>query len=202
MLRDEPVPTPWQGARLGCREKGGIPQGHQGPRCETLVWLLTSRSPPRCKAGDEGSNIPVHSPYMGLVQLGTLPSGRVCPGASSPQSSPIPFQAYCLLQHPLRRSPEGCPGLSSVAGKDSGVALYLHVAVKPLNATGHFLSPTINWIHFTAGTKAGCLPGLELSLLLIEAGMGLSLMLELQTKPNIPQARQDQPVLVLLYTSR
>ena len=30
--------------------------------------------------------------------------------------------------------------------------------------------------------------------------MGLSLMLELQTKTNVSQARQDQPVLVLLYT--
>lgn len=201
VLQDEPVLTPWRGARLGCREKGSIRQAHWGPCHETLLRLLTSQTPPKCRAGDEGSNLPVHSPYVGLVWLGMLPCGRVCPHASSSQSSPIPFQAHHLLQHSPRCIPEGCPGLSSIAGKGSGIALHLHVAVKPLSATGHLLSPTINWIHFTAGTKAGCLPGLELSLLLVEAGMGLSLMLELQTKPNVPRTQQDQPVLVLLYTS-
>lgn len=65
---------------------------------------------------------------------------------------------------------------------------------------GHLLSLTIKQVHFTAGTKAGCLPGSEMSLLLMEPGMGLSLILELQTKPNVSRARQDQPVLVLLYT--
>ena len=200
MLRDKPAPTPRRGARLGCREKGSICRAHQGPRHETLVWLLASQSPPRCRAGDEGSNLPVRSPYVGLVQLGTLPSGRVCPDASSSQSSPIPFQAHRLLQHPPRCGPEGCPDLPSVARKGSSIALHLHVAVEPLSAMGHVLPPTINQIHFTAGTKVGCLPGPELSLLLMEAGMGLSLMLELQTKTNVSQARQDQPVLVLLYT--
>lgn len=32
--------------------------------------------------------------------------------------------------------------------------------------------------------------------------MRLSLILEMQTKPNVSQAWQDQPVLVLLYTSQ
>lgn len=83
----------------------------------------------------------------------------------------------------------------------SSIALHSHVAVERLSAMNHLLSPAINRIHFTAGTKAGCLPGPDTSLLLMEAGMKLSLILEMQTKPNVSQAWQDQPVLVLLYTS-
>lgn len=91
VLPDKPALTPRRGPTLRCREKGSIRQAHRGPRCETLVQLLTSQNPPRCRAGDEGSNLPVHSPYVGLARLVTLPTGRVCPDASSSQSSPIPF---------------------------------------------------------------------------------------------------------------
>lgn len=45
-------------------------------------------------------------------------------------------------------------GVSSVARKGSSVVLHLHVAVRPLSAMGYLLSLTINWIHFTAETKA------------------------------------------------
>lgn len=48
----------------------------------------------------------------------------------------------------------------------SSIALHLHVAVECLSAMHHLLSPAINRIHFTAGTKAGCLPGMRLSLIL------------------------------------
>lgn len=81
------------------------------------------------------------------------------------------------------------------------MALHLHVAVERLSAMDHLPSPAINRIHFTAGTKAGCLPGPDTSLLLMEAGMRFSLIWEMQTKPNVSQAWQDRPVLVLLYTT-
>lgn len=154
------------------------PSGQRGPRRETLVQLCW----PAGALPD--AELEMKAPiYLSIhlmwdwFGLGTLPSGRVCPDAPSCQSSPIPFQAR-LLQHPLRCSPEECPGLS-IAGKGSGAALHLCVAVKPPSTMGHLLSPTINWVHFTPGTKAGCLPGLELSVLLMEAGTALSLMLEL-----------------------
>lgn len=51
----------------------------------------------------------------------------------------------------------------------------------------HLLSPAINRIHFTAGTKAGCLPGPNTSLLLMEAGMRLRMILEMQKRQMFPK---------------
>lgn len=69
----------------------------------------------------------------------------------------------------------------------SSIALHLHVAVEGLSAMDHLLSPAIKRIHVTAGTKAGCLPGPDMSLLLMEAGMRLSLILEMQKSQMFPK---------------
>lgn len=52
----------------------------------------------------------------------------------------------------------------------------------------HLLSPAINRVHVTAGTKAGCLPGPDTSLLLMEAGMRLSLILEMPKSQMFPKS--------------
>lgn len=69
----------------------------------------------------------------------------------------------------------------------SRIALHLHVAVERLSAMDHLLSPAINRSHFTAGTKAGCLPGPDTSLLLKEAGLRLRLILEVEKSQMIPK---------------
>lgn len=85
-------------------------------------------------------------------------------------------------------------------GNSSGVAPHSRAAIAPLGARGHVLSAP-KTINFPAGMRAGYPPGLQPSALPTELGTGLSLMLELQTEPNIPRAWRDERVLVLLSIS-
>lgn len=175
---------PQQGVRLGCREKGSIHQACQSLWCETLVQLMTNQSPCRCRDRDKCSDFPVHSSCRGLVWLETLLTGRICPDASSSQSSPFPSRliisssTHCdaALKDVLAPLPQPCR---------SPVLLCIYMLLS--SAMDHLLSPAINRIHFTAGTKAGCLPGPDTSLLLIEAGMRLSLILEMQKSQMFPR---------------
>lgn len=161
---------------------------------------MTNQSPPKCRARDKCSDFPVHSPCRGLVWLETLLTGGICPDALSSQSSPFPSRLIISSStHCEAALKDVLTHLPSHAGLQYCFAFTCCCQMPECN--GPFALPCRKqdsfhcWNKGRLSSRSGHEPIADGGRDEAQADTGDA------KKLNVSQAWQDQPVVVLVYTS-